>query len=89
MLSLGMHGLGPNCANRINKYDNAMDIDMPKFDPAHDGDYEKNMDNMFQEACTPLIQGYPTSRLAAVLLLLNLVTMHGVSNAFVDELFRY
>jgi len=47
MPGLGMHGLGPNYANRVDGNDNAMDIDMPKFDHAHDGDYEKNMDNMF------------------------------------------
>jgi hypothetical protein len=89
MSSLGMHGLGLDYANRVDRDDNAMDVDMPKFDLAHDGDYEKNMNNMFQKAYTPLFQGYPTSCLAVVLLLLDLVTMHEVSNAFVDELFHY
>jgi hypothetical protein len=47
----------------------------------------QNMDDMFQEAHTPLFQGCPTNRLARILSLFNLVTMHGVSNALVDKLF--
>jgi hypothetical protein len=52
MLGPSKHGLGLDYGNKIDIDDNAVDIDMQKFDHAHDGDYEKNMDNMFQEACT-------------------------------------
>jgi hypothetical protein len=42
---------------------------------------------MFQEACTPLYEGCLASHLTAILLLLNLMTTHGVSKTFVDEFF--
>ncbi len=42
---------------------------------------------MFQDAQTPLYEGCPTSHLATIFMLLNLLTTHGVSNAFVNELF--
>ncbi len=45
------------------------------------------MSKMIQEARTPLYEGCPTNRLAAILLLMNTLTTHGVSNTFVDELF--
>jgi hypothetical protein len=45
------------------------------------------MSEMIQEAHTPHYEGCPTSCLATILLLLNTLTTHGVSNTFVDELF--
>jgi hypothetical protein len=49
--------------------------------------YEKTMVEMFQEAHTALYARCPTSRLATILSLLNLITTHGVNNTFVNELF--
>jgi hypothetical protein len=40
-----------------------------------------------EDAVTSLYSGAKSSMLAATSLLLNLCTMHGVSNCFVDELF--
>jgi hypothetical protein len=42
---------------------------------------------MYQEAHTSLYGECPTSHLVAIMLLLNLITTHGVNNLFVDELF--
>jgi hypothetical protein len=50
-------------------------------------DHERTKVKMYKKAQTPLYEGCPNSRLASILLLLNLVTTHGVSNTFVDELF--
>jgi hypothetical protein len=47
------------------------------------------MTQMFQEARTPLYQGCPTNHLATILLLLNLIIVHGVSNAFANDFFHY
>jgi hypothetical protein len=45
------------------------------------------MFEMFQEVRTPLYEGCPTNRLIAMLLLLNTITTHGVSNIFANEPF--
>jgi hypothetical protein len=42
---------------------------------------------MLKDVQTPLYEGCPTSRLATILLLLNLCNTHGISNMFVDEFF--
>jgi hypothetical protein len=42
---------------------------------------------MFTKTLTPLYEGSSTSMLSTTLLLLNLRTIHGVSNSFMDELF--
>ncbi len=47
------------------------------------------MTQMFQEACTPLFERCPTSHLIAILLLLNLMTVHGVNNAFAYWFFSF
>jgi hypothetical protein len=63
------------------------DFDLESMDLDHDDDYDETMSNMFREVQTPLYEGYPTSCLATILLLLNLCRTHGVNNMFVDELF--
>jgi hypothetical protein len=45
------------------------------------------LETMIVNASTPLYEGSSTSMLLAMLLLLNLRTMHVVNNAFMDELF--
>jgi len=40
----------------------------------------------FQKACQPLYLGSHSTKLAATMLLMNICTIHGVSNKFVDEL---
>jgi hypothetical protein len=45
------------------------------------------LETMIVNASTPLYEGSSTSMLLAMLLLLNLKTMHVISNAFMDELF--
>jgi hypothetical protein len=47
------------------------------------------MTQMFQEACTPLFEGCPTNCLTAILLLLNLMIVHGLNNAFANEFFSF
>jgi hypothetical protein len=42
---------------------------------------------MFQDAQTLLYEGSPTSHLATIFMLFNLLITHGVSNAFANELF--
>jgi hypothetical protein len=41
---------------------------------------------MFMKASTPLFEGSSTSMLLAMLLLLNLKIVHGLTNFFMDEL---
>jgi hypothetical protein len=48
----------------------------PNFDP-----------NVLEEAIRSLYKGAKSTKLAATVLLVNLCTIHGVSNCFVDELF--
>ncbi len=45
------------------------------------------MDSMIIKASTPLFEGFSTSMLFAMLLLLNSKMVHGLSNVFMDELF--
>jgi hypothetical protein len=63
------------------------DFGLESMDLNHDDDYDETMSNMFREVQTPLYEGYPTSRLATILLFLNLCKTHGVNNMFVDEFF--
>jgi hypothetical protein len=42
--------------------------------------------NCLREACQPLYNGAKCTKLASTLLLMNVCTMHGLSNKFVDEL---
>jgi hypothetical protein len=42
--------------------------------------------NALKETCQPLYLGTWPKLLAATMLLLNITTVHGVSNKFVDEL---
>lgn len=50
-------------------------------------DHERTEVKMYKEAQTPLYEGCFNSQLPSILLLLSLVSTHGVSNTFVDELF--
>ncbi len=50
------------------------------------GDHGSFMEILFEKASTPLFEGFSTSMLSALLMLLNLKTVHGVSNSFMDEL---
>jgi hypothetical protein len=45
------------------------------------------MEEMILKMSTPFYEGASTSMLSTMLLLLNLKAMHGVTNAFMDELF--
>ena len=47
-----------------------------------------NTEDLLKEANTPLFNNSPTYRLQAVLMLLNVCTIFGVSNACVDELLK-
>jgi hypothetical protein len=49
--------------------------------------FEILLETMIVKASTPLYKGSSTSMLLAMLLLLNLKTMHAINNAFMDELF--
>jgi hypothetical protein len=49
--------------------------------------HEVVMEAMIIKTSTPLYEGSSTSMLAAMLLLLNLRTVHGVNNVFMDEFF--
>jgi hypothetical protein len=51
------------------------------------GRHEAIMESMLTKASTPLFEGSFTSMLSATLLLLNLKTIHGLTNVFMDELF--
>jgi hypothetical protein len=42
--------------------------------------------NYLREACQPLYNGARCTKLASTLLLMNVCTVHGVSNKFMDEL---
>ncbi len=66
-----------------NTTTNAIDTDF-LIDP---GQHEVAMEAMITKASTPIYEGSSTSMLAAMLLLLNLRTIHGVSSVFMDELF--
>ncbi len=48
---------------------------------------EALMEAMLTKTSTPLYEGSSTSMLSTTLLLLNLRTIHGTSNSFMDELF--
>jgi hypothetical protein len=62
-------------------------MNFPNLGRNANGDYENTMTNMWKEAQIPLYEGCPINCLATILLLLNVCTTHGVSNAFVDEFF--
>jgi hypothetical protein len=49
--------------------------------------HEIVMEAMITKASTPLYEGSYTSMLATMLLLLNLRSIHGVNNVFMDEFF--
>ena len=51
-------------------------------------DIADNTEDLLREANTPLFKNSPTNRLQAVLMLLNVCTIFGVSNACVDELLK-
>jgi hypothetical protein len=42
--------------------------------------------NYLREACQPLYNGARCTKLASILLLMNVCTIHGVSNKFMDDL---
>ena len=46
-----------------------------------------DMEDLLRESHTPLYEGSPMNRLGTILMLLNLCSIHGVSNNFVDKLF--
>ncbi len=71
----------------IDGDNNAANEELPNLDLGLEVDYEKATSNMFQEVQTLLYKRCPTSRLIAILLLMNLVSIYGVSNVFVAELF--
>ncbi len=54
----------------------AMEVDM-------EVDHEKIEVEMYKEAQTPFYEGCPSSWFASILLLLNLVSTHGVSNKLI------
>jgi hypothetical protein len=62
-------------------------MNLPNLGPNTEGDYKNTMTNMWKEAQIAFYEGCPINRLVTIPLLLNVCTMHGVSNAFVDELF--
>ncbi len=45
------------------------------------------MESIITKASTPLLEGSSINMLSAMLLLLNLKIVHGLSNVFMDELF--
>ena len=49
--------------------------------------YNVEMEESMQESHTPLYEGSPMNRLGTILMLLNLCSVHGINNNFVDELF--
>ncbi len=53
---------------------------------ANQGKHEAILESMFMKASTPLFEGSSTSMLLAMLLLLNLKIVHGLTNFFMDEL---
>jgi hypothetical protein len=55
--------------------------------PIDQAKHETIMESMITKTSTPLFQGSSTSPLSAMLLLLNLKTIHGLSNVFMDDLF--
>ncbi len=60
-----------------------IDIIIPE-NPRH---LEVLMEGLISKASTPSIQGSSTSMLSAILLFLNMKTMHSINNVFMDELF--
>ncbi|CAM6026736.1 unnamed protein product [Sphagnum balticum] len=65
-----------------------LDDELPNhLDVEQEAKYEKTMVEMFQEVRTPLYVKCLTSHPATILLLLNLITTHGVSKTFANELF--
>lgn len=50
------------------------------------GDHGSFMEILFEKTSTPLSERSSTSMLSALLMLLNLKIVHGVSNSFMDEL---
>ncbi len=78
--------------NNVDHHDGEDNVDMDdeilnKWDVEQEEKYDKTMVEMFQEAHTPLYQGCSTIRLATILLLLNLITTHGVNNTFLNKIF--
>ncbi len=55
--------------------------------PIDQARHEAIMDSMITKASTPLFEGSSTSMLSAMLTLLKLKTIHGLSNVFMDELY--
>jgi hypothetical protein len=54
----------------------------------HEGAEDSNFDpHALEDAMTPLYDGAKCSKLAATILLMNLCTVHGISNSFAEELF--
>ena len=53
----------------------------------HTEEWDGEMERLLQESKTPLFAGSPMNRLGTMLMLLNLCSVHGVSNNFTDELF--
>jgi hypothetical protein len=69
-------------------FDNIMEDDVPGNvdDAEEDGDVQFDSDGL-EEAVGGLYEGAKSSTLAAIIFLLNLCTIYGVSNCFVNELF--
>jgi len=55
--------------------------------PEDHGQHQIIMDSMIIKTSTSLFEGSSTSMLSTMLLLLNLKTVDGLSNVFMDELF--
>jgi hypothetical protein len=55
--------------------------------PNDQGQHKAIMDSMIIKASTLLFEGFSTSMLFAMLLLLNSKMVHGLNNVFMDELF--
>jgi hypothetical protein len=87
---LARHERGTFGARSLDDGENIGDLDdeLPNhLNVEQEAEYEKIMAKMFQEARTPLYEGCSTSCLTTSLLLLNLITTHGVNNTFANELF--
>jgi hypothetical protein len=67
-------------------------MENPPYDVNFQDDQQQHeilMDAMWAKALTSLYEGFTTSMLSTILLLLNLRIVHGVSNIFMNELFSF
>jgi len=67
-------------------------MENPPYDLNFQDDQQQHeilMDAMLAKTSTPLYEGFTINMLSTILLLLNLRIVHGVSNAFMNELFSF